>query len=74
MPTMDAGLQAHLEGGLTTVAHAWAITRKDGVVLGFTDHDRELTFDGITFRADTGLSARAVSLCTVLSVDISDAL
>lgn len=74
MPTMDAGLQAHLEGGLTTVAHAWAITRKDGVVLGFTDHDRELTFDGITFRADTGLSALALSQSTGLSVDNTEAL
>ncbi|MEM9643106.1 MAG: DUF2163 domain-containing protein [Pseudomonadota bacterium] len=74
MPTMDASLQAHLEGGLTTVAHAWAITRKDGVVLGFTDHDRELTFDGITFRADTGLSALALSQSTGLSVDNTEAL
>ncbi|GFE49895.1 hypothetical protein So717_16480 [Roseobacter cerasinus] len=74
MPGMDAGLQAHLEGGLTTVAHAWAITRKDGVVLGFTDHDRELSFDGITFRADTGLSAVALSQSTGLSVDNTEAL
>lgn len=74
MAGMDAGLQAHLEGGLTTVAHAWAITRKDGVVLGFTDHDRELSFDGVTFRADTGLSALALSQSTGLSVDNTEAL
>lgn len=74
MPEMDAGLQAHLEGGLTTVAHAWAITRKDGVVLGFTDHDRDLSFDGISFRADTGLSALALSQSTGLSVDNTEAL
>ncbi len=40
---------------------AWAITRRDGVTLGFTDHDRPLTFDGMTFRADTGLTARALA-------------
>lgn len=74
MAEMDAGLQAHLEGGLTTVAHAWAITRKDGAVLGFTDHDRDLSFDGITFRADTGLSALALSQSTGLSVDNTEAL
>lgn len=74
MTNMDAGLQAHLEGGLTTVAHAWAITRKDGVVLGFTDHDRELAFDGITFRADTGLSALSLAQSTGLSVDNTEAL
>ncbi len=74
MPGMDAGLQAHLEGGLTTVAHAWSITRKDGVVLGFTDHDRDLSFGGVTFRADTGLSALALSQSTGLSVDNTEAL
>ncbi|WP_298971465.1 DUF2163 domain-containing protein [uncultured Roseobacter sp.] len=74
MAGMDAGLQAHLEGGLTTVAHAWAITRKDGVVLGFTDHDRELAFEGVTFRADTGLSAVSLAQSTGLSVDNTEAL
>ncbi|WP_299962054.1 DUF2163 domain-containing protein [uncultured Roseobacter sp.] len=74
MAEMNAELKAHLEGGLTTVAHAWSITRKDGVVLGFTDHDRDLSFDGIRFRADTGLSALALSQSTGLSVDNTEAL
>ncbi|MDW3221780.1 MAG: DUF2163 domain-containing protein [Paracoccaceae bacterium] len=74
MSEIDAGLQAHLEGGLTTVAHAWAIKRKDGIVLGFTDHDREISFDGITFRADTGLSALSLAQSTGLSVDNTEAL
>ncbi|MGC3936935.1 DUF2163 domain-containing protein [Roseobacter sp. EG26] len=74
MAGMNDDLKAHLESGLTTVAHAWAITRKDGVVMGFTDHDRELSFDGITFRADTGLSALALSQSTGLSVDNTEAL
>lgn len=74
MSGIDAGLQAHLEGRLTTVAHAWAIKRKDGVTLGFTDHDREITFNGIKFRADTGLSALSLAQSTGLSVDNTEAL
>ena len=31
-----------------TIARAWAVTRRDGLVLGFTDHDRMLAFGGIT--------------------------
>ena len=69
-----AELHAHLATGLTTVARAWAVTRKDGVRLGFTDHDRELSFDGLTFRADSGLSARALSQTTGLSVDNTEAM
>ncbi|WGW02520.1 DUF2163 domain-containing protein [Tropicibacter oceani] len=67
-------LHAHLDGGLGTVARAWAVTRRDGTVYGFTDHDRDLSFEGITFRADTGLSARALQQATGLSVDNTEAM
>ena len=63
------GLLAHLATGATTICRAWAVTRKDQRVLGFTDHDGDLEFGGIVFRANTGLSARALQLATGLSVD-----
>ncbi|WP_270730764.1 DUF2163 domain-containing protein [Shimia sp. Alg240-R146] len=63
------GLNAHLQSGTTTVARAWQITRKDGVTFGFTDHDCDLTFGGVAFRAATGLSATAIEQGTGLSVD-----
>ncbi|GAA6149558.1 DUF2163 domain-containing protein [Pseudooceanicola nitratireducens] len=72
--TFNPDLAAHLASGTTHVCNAWAITRADGIVLGFTDHDRPLTFDGIDFRADTGLSAMALQQGTGLSVDNSEAL
>jgi uncharacterized phage protein (TIGR02218 family) len=68
------GLQAHLETGATTVARAWAVTRRDGVVLGFTDHDRDLEFGGVVFRAASGMTARALAQTTGLAVDNSEAL
>ncbi|ODT60616.1 MULTISPECIES: DUF2163 domain-containing protein [Paracoccus] len=58
----------------TTLARAWSIRRADGLTLGFTDHDRPLTFGGVTFRPDRGLSARALVQATGLSVDNSEAL
>lgn len=57
----------------TTRARAWALERADGVVLGFTDHDRDLGFDGIDFRARTGMTARALVQATGLSVDNTEA-
>ncbi|MGP9790110.1 DUF2163 domain-containing protein [Roseinatronobacter sp. NSM] len=66
-------LQAHLDSGATTIARAWAVTRTDGVVLGFTDHDADLAFDGVTFAAHSGLSARALEQVTGLAVDNSEA-
>lgn len=66
-------MKAHLASGTTTLARAFVVTRTDGQVMGFTDHDRDLVFDGVTFRADTGLTARALQMGTGLSVDNSEA-
>jgi uncharacterized phage protein (TIGR02218 family) len=55
--TLEPGLAAHVAGEATTLCHGWRVTRKDGAVLGFTDHDRDLAFDGTIFEAATGLSA-----------------
>ncbi|MGR3803883.1 DUF2163 domain-containing protein [Marinibacterium profundimaris] len=74
MAGMEAEFRAHVAAGLTTLARCWALTRKDGVTFGFTDHDCELAFEGITFKADTGLSARALQQSTGLSVDNTEAM
>lgn len=65
---------AHLATGSTTVCHAWAVIRRDGVRLGFTDHDRSFSFDDIEFRADTGMTARVLQQSTGLSVDNTEAM
>lgn len=69
-----AALLSHLASGATTVCRAWRLTRKDGLVLGFTDHDRDLEFEATFFRAETGLTARTLQLQNGLSVDNSEAL
>jgi len=72
MRNIPAALQAKLDSGVTTLAHAWKLTRRDGVVLGFTDHDRDLTFDGVTFRPGTGFIASEASSRFDLSVDAAE--
>lgn len=47
---------------------------RDGIVYGSTDHDGPLVFDGTTFSANHGMSARAFDQSTGLSVDNSEAL
>lgn len=66
-------LHTHLATGSTTVCRAWTVRRRDGVMLGFTDHDRDLVVDGVACRADTGMTARALQQTTGLSVDNSEA-
>lgn len=57
----------------TTRARAWRLDRGDGLVLGFTDHDRDLAFDGTLFRAATGMTAKALAQATGLAVDNTEA-
>lgn len=74
MAGIDDALRTHLAQGVTTLCHAWAITRRDGRQFAFTDHDLPLTFGGLNFRADTGLSALALAQSTGLSVDNTEAM
>ncbi|RLK10974.1 DUF2163 domain-containing protein [Ruegeria conchae] len=67
-------LQTHLQSGLTTTCRCWAITRSDGQTFGFTDHDMELRFDGLVFKASTGLTAAAIEQATGLSIDNTEAM
>jgi uncharacterized phage protein (TIGR02218 family) len=62
-------LQAHLDSGTTTLCWCWRVTRRDAVRLGFTDHDRDVTFDGTTFEAAAGFTASEMRDSVGLSVD-----
>jgi uncharacterized phage protein (TIGR02218 family) len=69
MKNLPAGLQAHLDSGVTTLCWCWRLTRRDGAKLGFTDHDRDLVFDGTTFEAAAGFTASEIKDTVGLSVD-----
>ena len=71
---MTGALHDHLQTGATHLCQCWAVTRRDGRVLGFTDHDNALRFDGITFAATSGLSARALASTSGLSVNNTEAM
>jgi uncharacterized phage protein (TIGR02218 family) len=73
MKTLPAGLQAHLDSGATTLVWCWRVTRADGAVFGFTDHDRPLVFDNTTFEPGSGFAAAELRHRADLSVDAQDA-
>jgi len=57
MRPLPPALQAHLDAGVTTLCRCFRIERNDGVTLGFTDHDRPLSFGGTVFEPADGLDA-----------------
>jgi uncharacterized phage protein (TIGR02218 family) len=69
MRAIPPALQARLDDGVTTLAHCWKLTRSDGVVLGFTDHDSDLVLDGVTYRASTGFTASEATSRFDLAID-----
>ena len=73
MKTLLPALEAHFASGNTTLSWCWRITRADGQVFGFTDHDRALTFDGTTFESEAGLIPSELRHGSDLSVDAQDA-
>lgn len=72
MRTLEAGLRAHLDGTCTTLCYCWKVSRKDGVTLGFTDHDEAISFDGITFEALAGFQSSAAEAKLGLNIDTQE--
>jgi uncharacterized phage protein (TIGR02218 family) len=73
MKSLSPALQTHLDAGTTTLSWCWKITRADGAVFGFTDHDRTLDFGGTLFEPESGLTASEVRAGSDLAVDAQDA-
>ena len=65
-------MQDHLLGGATTLAWCWKLAARNGEVLGFTDHDRDLVFDGVTYEAQAGFTGSDIETALGLAVDNLD--
>lgn len=69
MKSLSPDLQAHLASGATTLCWCWKIVRRDGAVLGFTDHNLPLVWGGTAYAAAAGFTASEVQSTLGLSVD-----
>lgn len=63
---------AWLKADIVPLAWLWTLRRKDGVVLGFTSHDRDMERGGVTHRAAPGMVPSAISLSGSLDADTMD--
>ena len=69
MRDIPENLQSHIDSGATTLCHIWTLTRKDGAVFGFTDHDDNLDVDGVNYIARSGMSGGDVDGSLGFSID-----
>ncbi len=72
MKTVSIALKTHLAGEVTTVCTCWKITRRDGTIFRFTDHDVDLVVDGDTYVAAVGYTRTAIAANADMSVDNMD--
>lgn len=69
MRTIAPPLQAHLDSGATTLCHCWKLMKRNGEVMGFTDHDRTLNFDSVAFEESAGFTASEIESSLGFAID-----
>lgn len=72
MKAITSALEDHLEQEVTTLASCWELIRVDGTTLYFTDHDRDIEFNGNTYESAYGYARTAVANDSSMSVDNLD--
>lgn len=72
MKQISNELATHMASEVTTLATCWKLTRRDSVILGFTEHDVDLVVDGVNYKAASGFTPTAIHNRASLSVDNLD--
>ena len=61
-----------MQTDVTTIAWCWNLTLQDGAVMGFTNHDRDLVINNITYEASSGFEPTAVDTTNDMATDNLD--
>jgi uncharacterized phage protein (TIGR02218 family) len=69
MRRLSAEFEQHLAAEVTTLATCYCITRVDGIELGFTDHDENLSVDGLIYDSIAGFTPTTTESKSDMSVD-----
>lgn len=72
MKTLPPALASHITQEVTTLATCIRIERRDGEVLGLTDHDRDLTIDSVVYHTVPGFSPTKAAATANFAVDNID--
>jgi uncharacterized phage protein (TIGR02218 family) len=64
MRTINGSLQTKLTSGTTTLCHITRITRKDGVIKRFTDHNTDVVVGGFTYESNDSVLISAITTAT----------
>lgn len=68
MKRVNQAFFSQLRSSAVDLAKCWRIERSDGVIIGFTEHDKALTIDGVEYQPTNAFSSSAFSQKNDLSV------
>lgn len=69
MKSLTPELALHYAQETTTLARLWRVTRRDGEVLTFTDHDEPIVYESVTYQTTSSYDASAISTSSAMNVD-----
>ena len=61
-----------LRAELVTLAWCWRLSRRDGVAIGLTSHDHDLTVGGLSYRAAPGMKPSAIETGDAIETETLD--
>ena len=68
----ESAAPAWLREELVTPAWCWRLSRRDGVTIGLTSHDRDVTVGGLLYRAAPGMKPSALETRDSLDMETMD--
>lgn len=69
MKQIPVKLLEHYQSEVNTIGILVKLTLKDGTVFGFTDVDKDITFDNVLYKKSSGISPSAITSQSAMSVD-----
>src|SRR5690348_9930077 len=68
MRPLPEALLSHYQQPLTTLTRCARIERQDGKVIGLTEHDQDLVFEGVVYHSAAGYQSTALQTSHQLAV------
>jgi uncharacterized phage protein (TIGR02218 family) len=72
MIPFSPAMKLAVSADVTTFCCCWKLMRKDGVVSGYTDHDRTLTVEGVLCKPNSGFTAKEAETALGLTIGNSE--
>lgn len=70
--SISVDLMTHLSSEVTSIAHCLKLVLKSGAVMGFTDHDKDIVYGGVTYESSTAYNLSSLASSSNLAVDKVD--